>query len=76
MVEDAVQAVYRRLKGEEREGKSKAGWGVRLVGYVWTMLFLAWSSPAWVYPVLRADRGQERDRVLPFSFFGAWRGQV
>ncbi|KAM0794859.1 membrane bound O-acyl transferase family-domain-containing protein [Usnea florida] len=54
MLEDAVQAVYRRLVGHG------GGLGTRIAGYVWTGTFLGWATPCWGYPQLRVWRWEER----------------
>lgn len=68
MLEDCVQAFYRWAWGIERGVEKRPRWGARLVGYVWTLGFLVWATPAWFYPGMRGDSGKPVDRVLPFSF--------
>jgi hypothetical protein len=56
MLEDGVQAATR-------------GWGIpgpmrRLVGYVWLVSFLWWSTPIWFYPMARVGDTSE---IIPFS---------
>lgn len=42
----------------------------RVIGYPWVGLFLAWSSPAYMYPMMyRRNMGLD-DSVVPFSVIG------
>jgi hypothetical protein len=42
----------------------------RVVGFIWVSVFLAWSVPAYIYPMMwRANKGLP-DSTIPFSFFG------
>jgi hypothetical protein len=50
MVEDAVQAIYRSVSGEKRDGQQVQAWK-QVVGWVWVVVFLLfWSTPAWFFP--------------------------
>lgn len=53
MLEDSVQELYLRMGG--RKGSVLA----KVVGYVWVLGFLSWSSPRWVYPVIRTMKRAE-----------------
>ena len=53
MVEDGAQEVYRNLFGNRYNGVCKA------IGYLWVVAFLSWSSPVWVYPVLRSMKMED-----------------
>lgn len=55
MMEDGVQEVWRKMGG--RKGSL---WG-RGAGMVWTLGFICWSSPAWVYPIAR---GVKRENMM------------
>ena len=57
-IEDAVQAVYRRT-AKPRPVMA------RVCGYAWVVVFLLWSTPAWVYAYTRAARRE--DTVLRVS---------
>ena len=70
VVEDAVQAVYRAVCGIQRGAPPTPM--ARAVGYVWLIVFLWWSTPAWFYPRQRVSRGDERDAFLPFSLFASF----
>lgn len=65
LLEDAVQGVYRSCLGIERSQKTTAA--RRLIGYVWVLIFLWWSTPAWLYPRLRLPKDDNKERLLPFS---------
>ncbi|KAL8707943.1 MAG: hypothetical protein Q9220_007086 [cf. Caloplaca sp. 1 TL-2023] len=68
VLEDGVQAIFRRWKGISR-GK-ETSLGRRTAGYLWVMVFLWWSTPAWFYTRLRTSDGGEKEKVLPFSLIG------
>jgi hypothetical protein len=64
MVEDAVQAIYRSVGGEKRDGQQVKVWK-RVVGWVWTVVFLFfWSTPAWFFPIAVGEK------LIPFSIVG------
>lgn len=44
---------------------------LRVIGYLWVFVFLVWSTPVWIYPSLRMNKGEEKDAVVPFSLIGA-----
>jgi hypothetical protein len=62
MFEDAVQALYRR----HRSGKPE--FWTRIAGYIWVSLFLIWTTPCWIYPVVRSNV-PERDIIPPWKLF-------
>jgi hypothetical protein len=40
-------------------------------GYVWVSIYLTWTVPAYMYPIMwRANQGVN-DSTIPFSFFGS-----
>lgn len=47
--EDVVQSIYRKARGSGRKG-SYPPISIRVVGSIWTLAFLVWSTPAWFYP--------------------------
>ena len=62
MIEDAVQAIYRSVTGEKKDGQRVQAWK-RVVGWIWVVVFLLfWSTPAWMFP---GAVGQ--DKLTPFS---------
>lgn len=42
----------------------------RLIVYAWVGLFLAWSSPAYMYPMMYRRNMGLNDSVVPFSVIG------
>ena len=76
-LEDFVQWLYRTFisdgppqKQKQKEGarsgaKSSTAWQ-RIVGYLWVVTWLIWTTPAWSYQNIRHDAGQ----LIPFSYFG------
>lgn len=66
VLEDAFQAVYYNASGKPRP--AKAPLLHKVVGYIWLILFLAWSTPVWSYPQFRSIRSV--DRVYSFTIFG------
>ena len=40
-------------------------------GYLWVLLFLVWSTPVWIYPSIAANKGEPKDKILPFSVIGS-----
>ena len=64
MIEDVVQEVNRRIRGQRNVSKSEAFWK-EAVGYVWVLLFLSWSTAAWQYPAMMTMRRE--DNVFAMS---------
>ena len=63
MFEDAVLALYRCVCGERRAGRT---WKFLAMG--WVVMWLVWTSPAWIYLHLRyAD-----EKSLSISVGGIW----
>lgn len=69
VLEDVVQAVYRAVCSIQRGAPPTPM--ARTVGYVWLIVFLWWSTPAWFYPQQRLSRGDQREVPLPFSLFAS-----
>lgn len=67
VLEDAFQAAYYYVSGQKRS--AKAPLMHKIVGYVWLVIFLAWSTPAWSYPQFRSIRSGV-DTLFPFTIFG------
>lgn len=70
MLEDAVQEIYRRnSKGEGKKARGHRPWE-RIMGYLWFVAWMTWTTPAWVYPKALLAKGGQQDRILPFSILG------
>ncbi|MCJ1404229.1 hypothetical protein MMC11_007454 [Xylographa trunciseda] len=68
MIEDGVQAMYRRLAPQSGGSqKHPPLWWARALGYLWVAAFLTWSTPAFIYAMVAANKGGDRDEILPFS---------
>jgi hypothetical protein len=59
IIEDTAQELWRRLIGD-----TKINIRNKVVGYIWVMSFLVWSTPAWLYPQAARPSNQS---ILPFS---------
>ena len=84
LIEDTVQDAYcyflppsNATKTSAEQGGRQSGtskrWA-RWVGRMWLAAFLVWSTPAWIYPVLRVNLGEKKDVALPFSFVKLLKG--
>ncbi|RAH69939.1 wax synthase family protein [Aspergillus aculeatinus CBS 121060] len=74
MGEDLAVRVYVGLRGSSRSRLALRG--ERIVGFLWVGCFLAWSLPAYVYPMLyRSNRGLN-DSVVPVSIVGVMRRMI
>ena len=61
MFEDAVQALFIRVRGSENAiGSRLIG---RVAGYLWVVAWLSWTSPIWIYPIMSRDTGTP---IVPF----------
>lgn len=52
MLEDGAQEIYRRVRG-------KPGSLTRIVGYLWVLAFLSWSTAAWQYPAILITKKED-----------------
>ncbi|PYH90290.1 hypothetical protein BO71DRAFT_402341 [Aspergillus ellipticus CBS 707.79] len=69
--EDFAASAYCSMRGLSRN--RPASRGERVIGFVWVGLFLAWSLPAYLYPMLyRSNMGLE-DSVVSLSIIGLFR---
>ncbi|KAH8172322.1 membrane bound o-acyl transferase family protein [Sarocladium implicatum] len=62
LLEDATQAVTRRFNIPKLIR--------RIMGYIWVLVFLTWTTPAWAYPALR-NVDFDMGYLLPFSVLSA-----
>lgn len=67
IIEDAVIHAYRRLPRETRLSKVAENG----IGFSWVSLFLAWSVPAYVYPMMWRSNQGLNDSTIPFTLFGS-----
>lgn len=68
--EDAVQTSWRRLFAPSKAGTTSQAffWRYqRVIGYIWVLLWLTWSSPIAYYPTLEANKGESKDTIVPVS---------
>ena len=74
MAEDGAEWAFHRwkkgraqsgveVKTEGKGGVEKAARWQRVLGYVWVVAFLAWTTPSWSYANFRHNG----DRLVPFS---------
>ena len=65
MFEDAIKTVV----GRGEKIRRLAGLATRLFGYTWTIFFLVWTTPTWLYP----DAAEPpKTLFLPFSLVKIW----
>ena len=67
-MEDSVTALYRLQTRGSIKSNGQPKLPMRILGYLWLVLWMAWSMPVWTYPVSRRDTGEG---ILPFSFLTA-----
>lgn len=60
VIEDAATALYSRVRREK-----KAGCWAKVIGFIWTLCWMSWTSPSWFYPKLVANTGTSKDQALP-----------
>lgn len=75
MAEDGLQALVRGSL-PDRKVPARYQSVVKVLGYVWVFAFLVWSTPVWIYPSLYANRGEEKDLIVPYSVLGVVWGIV
>ncbi len=68
LTEDSVQALcYHFVPHRVKNGSYKWRRVGKVIGYVWLVVFLAWSTPVWAYPAMQRSQGKAEDLILPFS---------
>ena len=74
MAEDGMKSAWRYLKGS----KSARGpvFAVRLVGYLWVVLWLVWSTPISMFPVYRVREGHPGKQPLLFQILAISRPET
>ncbi|MCJ1267838.1 hypothetical protein MMC22_007724 [Lobaria immixta] len=68
-LEEGVQHIYH--SAFQSRHPSTMLWA-RILGYVWVILFLAWSIPVWLYPSICRIRSGSADALLPFSIIAVF----
>lgn len=43
----------------------------KVFGFIWVLMFLTWSAPAYLYPMMWRSNLGLNDSTIPFSFFGS-----
>ena len=66
IVEDIAMSIYQRLPRCARF----AGHFKKALGVIWVALFLTWSVPAYIYPMMWRSNQGLLDSTIPFSLFG------
>lgn len=66
MLEDGIQALYRRVALTEGRSTEPQLWA-RLLGFTWTIAFLTLMTPTWIDMDVRETRGNTQEEVVPFS---------
>ena len=70
MLEDGVQALFARVLPGYKEISTYRLFS-RIAGYIWVFAFMVWSTPGWMYPSLYANKGEQKDMIVPYSVVGA-----
>ena len=63
ILEDGMQNLTRHIPASRSLSMVQ-----RVVGYLWVIIFLAWSTPTWFYPQQRL--GIDPANLLPFRILG------
>ncbi|VUC25903.1 unnamed protein product [Clonostachys rosea] len=71
LIEDLFQKIVAKLLGQSKNRESSAI--ERCVGVLWVGLWMAWTGPAYLYPVLKVN-GPEGGGVVPVSVIGYFKG--
>ncbi|KAF2499668.1 hypothetical protein BU16DRAFT_279495 [Lophium mytilinum] len=67
IIEDSITRVYGSLPKRAKLSRLLE----RVVGFIWVALFLTWSVPAYMYPMMWRGNLGLNDSTIPFSFFGS-----
>ena len=63
VIEDTVQGAFRWAKSRKRSPGRPSKWK-RVIGFVWLVFWLFWTTPDWVYPTAQRSSGKG---ILRFS---------
>jgi hypothetical protein len=66
IIEEIVMSIYQRLP---RHARFAENWE-KALGFTWVALFLTWSVPAYIYPMMWRSNQGLMDSTIPFSLFG------
>jgi lysylphosphatidylglycerol synthetase-like protein (DUF2156 family) len=69
-LEEIVHTIYYHSAQQANHPAQSSSTAFRptvLAGYIWVIMFFAWSSPIYIYPTLYRVRGGMEDSILPFS---------
>ncbi len=69
ILEDGVQALFGRVLPGCKETSAYQLFS-KAAGYVWVSAFMVWSTPGWMYPSLYANKGEQKDMIVPYSVVG------
>lgn len=70
IIEDGVQTFYHWAVPDRKNALIHQPFA-KILGYIWVVIFMVWSTPAWIYPSLYANRGEDKDLIVPFSLVKA-----
>jgi hypothetical protein len=65
VLEDWMRAAYHFAVGSDKSVVGPRLWQ-RVLGSVWVLTFMMWSTPAWTYPIMRKHHGQG---ILPMRIW-------
>lgn len=66
LLEESIQALYSSSPTLQRLFKPRVSWR-RTIGYAWVFVFMVWTVPVWMYPMMWRTESGMQDSVLPFS---------
>lgn len=66
IIEDAVQWVW-PLTDEDKTARKKGKRLTKAIGYLCVVFWFSMATPYYAYPGLRRSKGEENDKILPFS---------
>ena len=55
MLEDGVQAMWARVASDRRKKRDTPLWN-KIVGFLWLLAFMTWSTPVWSYRMFQRER--------------------
>ncbi|KAK7961880.1 membrane bound O-acyl transferase family-domain-containing protein [Apiospora aurea] len=72
-IEDTFLSIYRYMLPQSTAHQPARLWQ-RCVGWVWLGLWMAWTAPAYLYPVMPQEGSEENGGVVPVSVLGYFKG--